>query len=157
MKSLRSLEPDLVDAENFRIQSKSPEPFSPSIESQVVNAALSRCSECGLPLRGPRRSKQPSKAESTNSAFINLRINKQRISQCLAVEHSPARTPLCLRCVGKYIVRNTCEKCLTADSLDSLASVDITRDKGASFRLSAISNQQSVAPKVETTTFPAES
>ena len=36
-----------------------------------------RCSECGLPLRGPRRSKQPPKAESTNYAFINLRINSR--------------------------------------------------------------------------------
>ena len=47
-----------------------------------------RCSECGLPLRGPRRSKQPPKAESTNSAFINLRINKQYSDSEYVLRHS---------------------------------------------------------------------
>ena len=33
--------------------------------------------ECGLPLRGPRRSKQPLKTESTNSDIIYLKFKKQ--------------------------------------------------------------------------------
>jgi hypothetical protein len=35
------------------------------------------CSECGLPLRGPQRGKQPQKAESINSVIIYLSLNKR--------------------------------------------------------------------------------
>jgi hypothetical protein len=49
------------------------------IEAQVVTATLSMCTECGLPLRGPRKSKQPSKVESTNIVFINLSLNSLRV------------------------------------------------------------------------------
>ena len=67
-----------------------------------------RCSECGLPLRGPRRGKPPPKAESTHSGIINLRINSRRSSESRQFRFDEAFADFNVERSGEFAILNFC-------------------------------------------------